>query len=161
MNFVLFWSLTTHFTLNWLFYRRKFKEVGKNYTRQCQIWSSFDCKELYHFRKIPYSWSYVWQTCENIRVLEFKVVYHGFKYKLHEVNKYCSSKHYNISKTKWFNYWFFFNIRHFMNFIVLLFYYFCKQKNRLAEHNCMSCSHWIFNASLLFELHLCVKITIW
>lgn len=107
IEFVLFWSLTTHFTLNWLFYRRKFKEVGKNYTRQCQIWSSFDCKELYHFRKIPYSWSYVWQTCENIRVLEFNVVHHGFKYKLHEVNKYCSSKHYNISKKKWFNYWFF------------------------------------------------------
>lgn len=106
-NWILFWSLTTHFTLNWLFYRRKFKEVGKNYTRQCQIWSSFDCKEIYHFRKIPYSWSYVWQTCENIMVLEFNVVHHGFKYKLHEVNKHCSSKHYNISKKKWFNYWFF------------------------------------------------------
>lgn len=58
------------------------------------------------FEKIPYSWSYVWQTCENIRVLEFNVVHHGFKYKLHAVNKYCSSKHYNISKKKWFNYWF-------------------------------------------------------
>lgn len=43
----------------------------------------------------------------------------------------------------------FFNIRHFMNFIVLLFNYFCKQKNRLAEHNCMSCSHWIFQRVLV------------